>query len=301
METTLENKFFDFEKAKVQMCTLEQLEMTQKENDICGNPLKGIYHFSLIKQIIQMCNEQNYGVQIYDMFAAQNKDRNSPGVVLIPEMEAKYGERAVEAHVLRRVYANIRLTDLDDDDYTTNLAVAFHQQGIQVGFGNMVKICHNQCMLGASQYVATYGDKGEGRGNGKLLPEIFDCIKSWLVDARRIVISEREKIATMKEIEVSADQMFRLIGLLTSLRVKADTAIKEIREYRTYPLNQTQINKLTEQMMLTYHNNGRISVWDIYNVATEMYKATGMDIPQMMPQNRSMVRFLDEQFNLPVL
>lgn len=301
METTLENKFFDFEKAKVQMCTLDQLERTQKENDICGNPLKGIYHFSLIQQIIQMCNEQNYGVQIYDMFAAQNKDRNSPGVVLIPEIEEKYGERAVEAHVLRRVYANIRLTDLDDDDYTTNLAVAFHQQGIQVGFGNMVKICHNQCMLGASQYVATYGDKGEGRGNGKELPEIFDCIKSWLVDARRIIISEREKIETMKGIEVGADQMFRLIGLLTSLRVKADTAIKEIREYRTYPLNQTQINKLTEQMMLTYHNNGRISVWDIYNIATEMYKATGMDIPQMMPQNRSMVRFLDEQFNLPVL
>lgn len=31
METTLNNKFFDFEKAKVQTLTLDQLERTHKE------------------------------------------------------------------------------------------------------------------------------------------------------------------------------------------------------------------------------------------------------------------------------
>ena len=240
METTLENKFLSFDTAKVQTLTLDQLERTQLEKDVYGKPLRGIYHFMLINEIINLCREANYDVELYDLFAAQNKERQTPGVVIIPEIEARYGERAVEAHLLRRVFANIRLTDFDDDAHTTNLAVAFHQKGIQVGFGNMVKVCHNQCMLGANQYIATYSDKGNGRRakEDKIeIPQILDAVKSWLFDARHIIVTEREKITKMQELEVSADQMFRLIGLLTALRIKSDTNIKALRENRTYPLN----------------------------------------------------------------
>lgn len=102
----------------------------------------------------------------------------------------------------------------------------------------------------------------------------------------------------MKSIDVSADQMFRIIGLLTAIRVKNDTNRKEIKESRVYPLNQAQISQFTEDMMLRYHENQRISVWDLYNGATELYKATSMDIPAMLPQNKAMVSFLDEQFGL---
>ena len=298
METTMENKFFDFEKAKVQVLTLDQLERTHKENDVYGNPLRGIYHYSLLQEIIQMCNEQNYNVEVYDLFAAQNKDRNTPGVVLLPQVEAQFGERAVEAHILRRVFANIRITDFDDEENTTNLAVAFHQKGIQVGFGDMVKICHNQCLLSPDKYIATYSDKGTGRGNGVSIPELLDTVKSWLLDARHIIVTEREKIEKMKQIEVSAQQMFTLIGMLTALRVKCDTHITEIKEHRVYPLNQAQISRLTEDMMYRYYQNNRVSVWDLYNGATELYKANTMDIPALLPQNRAMVAFLDEQFGL---
>lgn len=301
MESTLKNKFLSFDQAKVQMLTLDQLERTQLEKDVSGKPLRGIYHFALIHQILELCKEAGYNSEVYDLFAAQNKERQTPGVVIIPEVEQHYGERAVEAHLLRRVFANIRLTDFDDESHTTNLAVAFHQKGIQVGFGNMVRVCHNQCMLGEGQYIATYNERGKGRRDKEEkveVPQVIDAVRSWLFDARHIIITEREKIARMKEIEVSTDQMFRLIGLLTALRIKSDTNIKAIRENRTYPLNQAQICQFTEAMMLRYHENRRISVWDIYNGATELYKATTMDIPAMMPQNLAMSSFLDEQFNL---
>lgn len=295
---TLENKFFDFEKTKVQTLTLPQLERTHKENDVYGKPIRGIYHYDLLSQIVGMCNELQYNVEIYDMFAAQNKDRNTPGVVLLPQVEAQFGERAIEAHILRRVFANIRITDFDDDDYTTNLAVAFHQKGIQVGFGNMVKICHNQCMLSADKYAATYSEKGTGRGNGLSIPEILDVIKSWLVDCRHTIVKERQQIEKMKSIRIDAQQMFTMIGMLTAMRVKADTHFKEIKDNKTYPLNQSQISSLTEDMMMRYHENGVVTVWDLYNGATELYKATSMDIPSLLPQNRAMVSFLTEQFAL---
>lgn len=50
----MDNKFFDFDKAKVQTITLEQLARTHKENDVYNQPLKGIYHFDLLNKVIDM-------------------------------------------------------------------------------------------------------------------------------------------------------------------------------------------------------------------------------------------------------
>ena len=286
-----EDKFFDFEKAKTQAITLEQLSRTHREDDVYGNPLRGIYHFDLFNKVIDECTELGYNVEVYDMFAAQNRDRQSPGVVRLPQVEAVKGQHAVEAHILRRVYANIRITDFDDAETTTNVAVAFHQKGIQIGFGPNVIICHNQCMLSPELYMSSYSEKGK-KGSGMDVAAMLDTLKSWLVDARHIIETDRERIAKMKETRITAEQMFLLIGLMTATRVKADTSRKSIRENITYPLNQSQITLFTEDMLEAYHDKEYVTAWDMYNSATNLYKANKMDIPALLPQNRAMVNFM---------
>lgn len=286
-----EDKFFDFEKAKTQAITLEQLSRTHREDDVYGNPLRGIYHFDLFNKVIDECTELGYNVEVYDMFAAQNRDRQSPGVVRLPQVEAVKGQHAIEAHILRRVYANIRITDFDNDETTTNVAVAFHQKGIQIGFGPNVMICHNQCMLSPELYMSSYSEKGK-KGSGMDVAAMLDTLKSWLVDARHIIETDRERIAKMKETRISAEQMFLLIGLMTATRVKADTSRKSIRENITYPLNQSQITLFTEDMLEAYHDKEFVTAWDMYNSATNLYKANKMDIPALLPQNRAMVNFM---------
>lgn len=286
-----EDKFFDFEKAKTQVITLEQLSRTHREDDVYGNPLRGIYHFDLFNKVIDECTELGYNVEVYDMFAAQNRDRQSPGVVRLPQVEAVKGQHAVEAHILRRVYANIRITDFDNDETTTNVAVAFHQKGIQIGFGPNVMICHNQCMLSPELYMSSYSEKGK-KGSGMEVAAMLDTLKSWLVDARHIIETDRERIAKMKETRITAEQMFLLIGLMTATRVKADTSRKSIRENITYPLNQSQITLFTEDMLEAYHDKEFVTAWDMYNSATNLYKANRMDIPALLPQNRAMVNFM---------
>lgn len=286
-----EDKFFDFEKAKTQAITLEQLSRTHREDDVYGNPLRGIYHFDLFNKVIDECTEFGYNVEVYDMFAAQNRDRQSPGVVRLPQVEAVKGQHAVEAHILRRVYANIRITDFDNDETTTNVAVAFHQKGIQIGFGPNVMICHNQCMLSPELYMSSYSEKGK-KGSGMEVAAMLDTLKSWLVDARHIIETDRERIAKMKETRITAEQMFLLIGLMTATRVKADTSRKSIRENITYPLNQSQITLFTEDMLEAYHDKEFVTAWDMYNSATNLYKANKMDIPALLPQNRAMVNFM---------
>lgn len=286
-----EDKFFDFEKAKTQAITLEQLSRTHREDDVYGNPLRGIYHFDLFNKVIDECTELGYNVEVYDMFAAQNRDRQSPGVVLLPQVEDVKGQHAVEAHILRRVYANIRITDFDDAETTTNVAVAFHQKGIQIGFGPNVMICHNQCMLSPELYMSSYSEKGK-KGSGMDVAAMLDTLKSWLIDARHIIETDRERIAKMKETRITAEQMFLLIGLMTATRVKADTSRKSIRENITYPLNQSQITLFTEDMLEAYHDKEFVTAWDMYNSATNLYKANRMDIPALLPQNRAMVNFM---------
>lgn len=286
-----EDKFFDFEKAKTQAITLEQLSRTHREDDVYGNPLRGIYHFDLFNKVIDECTELGYNVEVYDMFAAQNRDRQSPGVVRLPQVEAVKGQHAVEAHILRRVYANIRITDFDNDETTTNVAVAFHQKGIQIGFGPNVMICYNQCMLSPELYMSSYSEKGK-KGSGMEVAAMFDTLKSWLVDARHIIETDRERIAKMKETRITAEQMFLLIGLMTATRVKADTSRKSIRENITYPLNQSQITLFTEDMLEAYHDKEFVTAWDMYNSATNLYKANRMDIPALLPQNMAMVNFM---------
>lgn len=288
-----EDKFFDFEKAKTQAITLEQLSRTHREDDVYGNPLRGIYHFDLFNKVIDECTELGYNVEVYDMFAAQNRDRQSPGVVRLPQVEAIKGQHSVEAHILRRVYANIRITDFDNDETMTNVAVAFHQKGIQIGFGPNVMICHNQCMLSPELYMSSYSEKGR-KGSGMNVAAMLDTLKSWLVDARHIIETDRERIAKMKETRITAEQMFLLIGLMTATRVKADTSRKSIRENITYPLNQSQITLFTEDMLEAYHNKEFVTAWDMYNSATNLYKANKMDIPALLPQNRAMVNFMKD-------
>lgn len=301
-ETTVvdNTKFFDWNEKGygTQPLTLDMLERTQHENDVQGRPLKGIYHFQLINDILSMCNEFGYNTDVYDLFAAQNRDKNMPGVTVIRQVEEKYGDNAVEAHILRRVFANIRITDFDNNETTTGLAIAYHQKGIQVGFGPQVIICHNQCMLSPELYIATYGDRGTGRGGGSDIETILRTIRMWLQDARNLIETDRKKIEKLKNIEVPADMMLQIIGQLTAMRVTADTKRKSIYKNIEFPLNQSQITVFTEDMLEAYKLHDRVTAWDIYNSATEMYKAERMDIPQLLPQNRAMVAFLNDWFQV---
>jgi len=285
------NQFFDFEAAKVQQLTLDQLKRTNKENrgDDRSCP-HGIYHFALIQQVLDMCAEHGYNAEVYDLFATNNRDKQTPGVSLYPELEKKYGERAVEAHTLRRVYANIRLKDFDTPELTTNLAIAYTQKGIQVGFGRNVRICHNQTMLGAGRFVSDYTING--KSEKMELQGILKTIGGWLTDAEHIVIRDDETIERMKQSVLTAEQIYVIIGMLTAYRVMNETQNKKIRRVGIIPLNQAQIGKFTESLLVKQNEEGRITAWSLYNCATDLYKPATAETNLILPQNLALVEFM---------
>lgn len=298
VETVDASQFLDFEKSKVQTISLEQLEETMHENRGDDNtPMHGIYHFALIHQLLDMCEKHGYDTELYDLFATNNKDKQTPGVSLNDKLQDKYGKRAVKATTLRRVYANIRIKNFDDDSMTTNLALSYTQRGIQVGFGTNVKVCHNQNMLGSGCFASDYATKNHYANDPYKtdLKGILAKVETWLTDAEHIVITDREEIERMKKAVITPDDLYKILGLLFTIRVATDTDIKSIK-YKgdTYPLNQAQLVKFDTNLLVQQKDKGQITAWDFYNAATDLYKPKTCEQNAMLPQNMSMYRFMNE-------
>ncbi|KAB4220606.1 DUF932 domain-containing protein [Bacteroides uniformis] len=278
---------FDFQNNNVEVMTLDTLRRTHKENDIYGNPVKGIYHYEVIERMTDICKKYNLNYEVEEIFAAQNKNKAQPGVVVLPQVEEKYGENAVEAHVLRRVYATIRIKNWETDELTTTLVVAFHQDGIQAAIGPCVLVCHNQCILSPERSVSNYGKEKVST------EELFDRVDGWLSNFEEQMNEDRERIRRLKEKTITPVEMYAYIGLLTALRVSHDSSDKRLSStVETYPLNQSQISIFTEDLLKLSQEKQTLTAWDVYNCATELYKPGKTDLPAMIPQNGALAEMM---------
>ena len=291
METTLtvmeRQQQFDFQKNGIEVMNFETLQRTYKENDIYNNPVQGIYHYQVIRRMMDICEKYNLDYEVEEIFAAQNRNKTQPGVSILPQVEQTHGEKAVEAHILRRIFATIRIRDWETDELTTTLVVAYHQDGIQAAIGPCVKICHNQCILSPQRSISNYGKKKV------TTDELFETVDGWLANFEVNMNEDIARIQRLKRRIIPMEEIYLYIGLLTALRVSHDSSDRNLSStVETYPLNQSQISIFTEEVLKLAMSKGQITAWDLYNVATEIYKPGKTDFPALIPQNGAMAELL---------
>lgn len=280
------NKQLNFAEAPVQVLTLEELERSYHENLPTGDPVGGIYHFALIQQVLELFEKRGLNPVVQEIFAAANRDSKRPGVTILPQLEEKFGEKAVEAHLLRRVYANIEIRSDETDDVVTCLAVAYHQKGIQLGIGPMVKVCHNQTILGAQDVVSNYTCYGGQSRKDKLTLEmVMARAELWAQDYEPYQKIRAERISTMKSAQMDREGMLRLIGVLVEKRILHDSQNEVLRVATPYPLNSSQINETSELLIALMRHDEPVSYWDAYQQLNTVLKPGRMDIPQVLPQS----------------
>ena len=252
---------FDFQNNGIEVMNFETLQRTYKENDIYGKPVQGIYHYQVLQRMTDICEKYNLDYEVEEIFAAQNRNKTQPGVSILPQVEQTHGEKAVEAHILRRIFATIRIKDWETDELTTTLVVAYHQDGIQAAIGPCVKICHNQCILSPERSVCNYG-------KNKVTTEgVFETVDGWLANFEVNMNEDIGRIQRMKRRTVSLEEVYMYIGLLTAMRVAHDSSDRNLSSsVETYPLNQGQISVFTEEVLKLFNEKGQITAWDLYNV-----------------------------------
>ncbi len=284
---------------RVQELDLPKLEKTNHElNGYTKKPQNGIFHDELIHKILEIADSCDYIATITGLFAAQNQERKLPGVSIISELEHRYGKKTAEAHILRRLFANIKVQKKDEEDnekYETCLAIAYHQRGIQVGFGTNVIYCHNQMLLNAECYVTTYADEYAYKDNISL-PDLYETIKNWLQKRNQLIKNEQTILERWQNQKINYSQLMYIIGSLMDMRVREDSS-RLTKLYKSYPLGRSQIFDVSEELIhrLESSEDKKISLWDIYDAATNLYKPWLMpEFPNILNQNKVMANFLGD-------
>ena len=292
----MEQKQLNFAEKPVQILTLEELEKSYHENLPTGDPVGGIYHFALIQQLLEIFEKRGLKPVVQEIFAAANRDSKRPGVTLLPQLEEKYGERAIEAHLLRRVYANIELRSDETDDLVTCLAVAYHQKGTQLGIGPMVKVCHNQTILGAQDVVSNYTCfNGQTRKDRLTLEMVMARAEQWADEYEPYQKIRKERMGAMKSAQMDRERMLRLIGVLVEKRILHDSQNDLLHVSSPYPLNSSQINETAENLLALMHHDAPITYWDAYQELNTVLKPNRMDIPQVLPQSLALFETMYEE------
>ena len=291
----MEERKLNFAEQAVQVLTLGELERSYHENLPTGDPVGGIYHFALIQQVLAIFEKRGLTPVVQEIFAAANRDSKRPGVTLLPQLEEQYGERSIEAHLLRRVYANIEIRSDETDELVTCLAVAYHQKGIQLGIGPMVRVCHNQTILGAQDVVSNYTCYGGQSRKDKLsLESVIGRAELWADEYEPYQKIRRERMSALKSAEFTRTDMLHLIGILVEKRILHDTQNEELHLSTPYPLNSSQINETSEQMITLMSHQQPQSYWDAYQQLNTVLKPGRMDIPQVLPQSLALFETMYE-------
>ena len=316
----MEKRTLNFAEQSVQVLTLEELERSYHENLPTGDPVGGIYHFALVQQVLELFEKRGLKPVVQEIFAAANRDSKRPGVTILPQLEEKFGERAIEAHLLRRVYANIEIRADETDDVVTCLAVAYHQKGIQLGIGPMVKVCHNQTILGAQDVVSNYTCySGQSRKDRYSLEMVLARAEEWAEDYEPYQKIRCERMSALKDAAFSRQDMLQLIGILVEKRILHDSANEVLHVATPYPLNSGQINETAENLLALFAHRGQspsnpvaalpshsgdsphelptLSYWDAYQQLNTVLKPNRMDIPQVLPQSLALFETMNEMIS----
>ena len=285
-----------FDKEHVQTLTLENLTKTIHENYSNGLPCGGIYHFELIGLLLDHLEHAGFKPQVTEIFAANNKDRYRPGVSIDEKTAQEKGEHAYEAHILRRVYANVKLCESGIDGIDLNMAVAYHQLGIQVAFGPMVRVCHNQTILGArdvfsNQNISQCGNKLEV---SRTIDNMLQSVKDYLFNMNTNLVDMVKTVEDFQNKEFLSVHLEYVLRMLMESRIRHDSSHGLIHRPTDYPLSSSQINAAFERYLIERDSRKpldnvdktcqEMSWWDALNLFNVDLKPKGCIIPSIIGQ-----------------
>lgn len=276
------------ETEKTKGISLAQLKESADIVDIKGTLSNEINAYQLINEVTNICNEYNLMYEIKDLFVADNKNKALGNGISINkqlceayQLENQTTNIPFKAVTFNRVFANINLTDMSNSTHVANIVVASNQKGLQVAIGANCYACRNQTILGAKNICTTYGTSDKIKNVNDFITRVRQMIREYSFERDVNILNK------MKQIRIDTATIYQMIGELTAIRCAYDSKIKTIKgliNSDVYPLNQSQICKFTESLLLTFKNKGTLSLYDVYQSATALYKVASMDLPNVLPQ-----------------
>lgn len=261
--------------------------------------------YTLIGQVAQMAHNYHGECRITDLFVADNVNKaQGNGIAINKRIKDAYQQRTgtenipFAAATFNRVFCNIELVGQNTGTHVANIVVATNQSGLQVAIGAKCHACRNQTILGANHLVSSYGSKQ------RMTTEDFLRSVDLMLSGYRFV-DDMDALRRMQQIEMTDEQVLTFMGYLRYLYAKYNSRDAAIRgsvtgSYAIYPMDASQLNRFDQSVVQTERSlHGRpMTVYDLYQGATTIYKVARTDMPNILPQNLAFVQTLDEVFDL---
>ena len=297
--------FAPIKEGKSRGITLEQLAAGSDIEDRNGDILNGINAYQLIGHVAQIAKNYHGDCRINDLFVADNVNKTlGNGIAINKRIKDAYQKATgtdnipFAAATFNRVFCNIELVGQHTDTHVANIVVATNQQGLQVAVGAHCHACRNQTILGASHLVSSYGMRRQ------ISTEEFLNSVDLMLQGYRFV-DDIAALERMRQTELTDEQVLMLMGYFRYLYATYNSRDAAIRSqvtgnYAIYPMDASQLNRFDQTIVQTERAlNGRpMTVYDLYQGATTIYKVARTDMPNILPQNLAFVKTLNDVFSL---
>lgn len=298
----MENRILNFKDNKVEHLTLKELESTAKEQRTGGNAVHDIQHYELLGAIQNRLDVSGLSYDPISISVVDGGPKTFPGITTTDELIEKHGKDTVRSFLMRRLITMFMITTDGTEEYNYGLAVAFHQNGIQVAYGPNIRTCDNMCIMSPELIMATYG-------TGKIkYDKMLEVVGEWLTNFKEHRDRDIQTLERMKMIQCTYRDVAELTGHLQFMRI--GSASKIINTDVVQPLNQGQISAFTESYLKYYQDHKSsspgpdptedtsITLYELFNIATEMHKAGNTDLPLIIQSNYALGKFLIERYRL---
>jgi len=287
-------RLIDFNENKNHLISLEELDNSGRELLNGEKYQNGMRHADLIAQLILAINLAGYEASFKTCYVSSGGSKTFSGASMEKERAIKYGERAVESYIFRRLIALIEIPNFGDAETVTSVALSYHQQGVQIAMGPNVRICSNMSIMSPQFSISTYGRDDKVSD----LTKIISIFKSWMGNMPYIRERDKAIMGEMKNRIVNHNDIISLIGDMSVRRVERDVFLKKY-DYGI-PLTQSQISKFCESYIgfREQHKGDHFPLWDIYNLGTELHKPEFTDMVNIVDQNVAFSMLISDYFGI---
>ena len=272
--------------AKVIPISLELLEQTQTllESDGRLPSNQPIRHFDFIRKVQDIVNSE-YMIEQEPVWVT-----NAAAKRILPLDPEKIG--VPKSWVFQRLVTRINVTgdQFADGETNMNIAIGFTDKGIQVAFGQNVRICSNQCIFGG-RYMTTYGPQR--------MPyeKMLEVIREYTHQLPSIRENDLRILNEFKEIPVNSNQIRELIGDVHMRAVKQAYFNEPNHEA---PMNVGQVSNLSKAIGQRLPGIFGLSsepivtsLYDLYNDGTQIFKPERSEITTLWEDVNNWGEYVD--------
>lgn len=288
VEKAQNNKRLEVTSSSIHTITMDDLRNSIDETFDGSKPIHGIRHFQMIDEASEVLDKHNMTWELDDIYAANNKSRTMPGISIIGSRDVyKDKEYNIENILFRRILTRLIIKDMADERTNSAVGLNFHQSGVEIAFGANVHICQNMCLMGGD-LIQSYGP------NKTPLKDMFDTLSGWIKDFESKRLYYQNTLSKMMDIPFSQRDMAELAGWLVMYSVKRNS--KALKNESIPPLNAGQINRVVEEYLKKHQENPEevSTLYDVYNLATELYKPGRTAMNEIYQANHNFGSFLSE-------